>query len=293
MPYNNKKTQPPIVLRDIMPSMYQSYYQLKETPFNITADPQFFFFSSRHSEAFSHLLYGIKQRKGIIVVTGEIGTGKTTLCRMLLDRLDDHIKTALILNPNFSDIQLLQLILKDLGIPTTSKNKFTLIDALNTFLLKETSQGHNVAVIIDEAQNLKPRQLEQIRLLSNLETEKAKLLQIILVGQPELLEKLRLPSLRQLNQRVSVRYHMMPLGKEELRNYIYHRLNVARLPDQPGDTWVQFTEEAIDLIYEVSGGLPRVINILCDRALLAGFVAGTQRIDTTIINQCTQEMMLV
>ena len=276
-----------------MRSMYQSYYHLKESPFNITADPQFFFFSSRHSEAFSHLLYGIKQRKGIIVVTGEIGTGKTTLCRTLLDHLDEQTKTALILNPNFSDIQLLQLILKDFGIPTASKDKFTLINALNTFLLQETSQGHNVAIIIDEAQNLKPRQLEQVRLLSNLETEKEKLLQIILVGQPELSEKLRLPSLRQLNQRISVRYHMMPLEKSELKDYIYHRLNVAREPDKSPDEWAQFTDEAIDLIYEISGGLPRLINILCDRALLAGFAAGTRRIDTPIINQCTQEMMLV
>ena len=273
--------------------MYQAYYHLRENPFNITADPQFFFNSSRHTEAFSHLFYGIKQRKGIIVVTGEIGTGKTTLCRMLLDRLDDKTKTALVLNPNFSDIQLLQLILKDLGIQTTGKNKFALVDALNDFLLQETAQGHNIAIIIDEAQNLKPKQLEQIRLLSNLETQKDKLLQIILVGQPELLEKLKLPSLRQLNQRISVRYHMQPLQKDEVKQYIYHRLKVARLPNEPADNWVGFTDEAIDAIYQISAGLPRVINILCDRALLAGFVKETHRIDSNIINQCAEEIVVV
>ena len=281
--------------------MYQTYYHLKENPFNITADPEFFFQSSQHMEAFSNLLYGIQRRKGIIVVTGEIGTGKTTLCRMLLNRLDEKTKTALILNPNFSDIQLLQLILKDLGISTINKNKFDLITSLNNFLIQQTSQGHNVAIIIDEAQNLKPRQLEQIRLLSNLETEKDKLLQIILVGQPELLEKLKLNSLRQLNQRIAVRFHIKPLEKYEMQNYIYHRLNVARLsreagptqPDQPSDEWIRFTDQAFDAIYAISGGTPRVVNILCDRALLAGFAAEARRIDADIINQCAQEILSV
>src|SRR3989344_5965287 len=176
--------------------MYKTFYDLKENPFNVTSDPSFFFSSIRHSEAFSHLIFGIEQRKGILVITGEIGTGKTTLCRTLLNRLDQKTKTAFILNPNFSEVQLLQLIIRDLGIQTGSKNKAALVDALNQFLLEESSRGHNVVLIIDEAQNLKAKQLEQIRLLSNLETEKEKLLQIILVGQPELYDKLKLPALR-------------------------------------------------------------------------------------------------
>src|SRR3989338_5308771 len=186
--------------------MYNEFYKFEENPFNITADPDFFFSSSKHAEAYSHLTYGIKQRKGIIVITGEIGTGKTTLCRTLLNKLEDNIKSAFILNPSFSEIQLLSLILKDFGIVTKSKNKFALVTALNEFLIEQSSVGNNVVLIIDEAQNLGIKQLEQVRLLSNLETEKDKLLQIVLVGQPELLDKLQLDALRQLNQRVTVRF---------------------------------------------------------------------------------------
>ncbi len=272
--------------------MYKEFYHLHESPFNVTSDPDFFFSSAHHIEAFSHLFYGIQQRKGIIVITGEIGTGKTTLCRMLLNKLDKNVKTALILNPNFSAIQLLQIILNDLGIEGNFKNKFALVSALNGFLLRETSHGHNVVVIIDEAQNLSVRQLEQIRLLSNLETEKEKLLQIVLIGQPELTEKLKLSSLRQLNQRVTVRYHIMPLSKEEVRDYIHHRLNIARLPEDPRRR-VNFPDNAIDLIYEKSRGTPRMINILCDRALLAGFIAETHTINDTIVQRSVEEVVLV
>lgn len=265
--------------------MYKKFYGLKENPFNVTSDPAFYFSSTRHSEAFSHLIYGISQRKGILIITGEIGTGKTTLCRTLLNRLDNNTKTAFILNPNFSDLQLLQLITKDLGIQTRRRNKADLISDLNEFLLSETGKGHNVVLIVDEAQNLKERQLEQIRLLSNLETEKEKLLQIILVGQPELNDKLRLASLRQLNQRVTVRYHILPLVKNELKNYVYHRLKVAG-----ADKKLTFTDSAIDEIYLYSGGTPRLVNITCDRALLAGFVAETFTIDDTVIKKCIEEV---
>ena len=269
--------------------MYNDFYRLKENPFNITADPEFYFSSVRHDEAFAHLLYGIKQRKGIIVITGEIGTGKTTLCRTLLNRLDDTTKTALVLNPTFSELQLLQLILTDLGIKDHFKNKFTLIEALNRFLLEQSSLGNNVVLIIDEAQSLKVRQLEQIRLLSNLETEKEKLLQIILVGQPELYEMLKLPNLRQLNQRVAVRYHMLPLERPEIKNYIGHRLHIA-CEAQGNKHLPEFTEEAIDSIFKFSSGTPRMVNILCDRALLAGFTAETRKIDHKIIHHCMQEI---
>ncbi len=267
------------------PAVYKEFYGLKENPFNVTSDPAFFFSSKRHSEAFSHLIYGIKHRKGIIVVTGEIGTGKTTLCRTLLNHLDTTTKTALILNPNFSDIQLLQLIVKDLGIVVKSQNKISLIGGLNEFLLAETGRGHNVVLIIDEAQNLKERQLEQIRLLSNLETEKEKLLQILIVGQPELNDKLKLNSLRQLNQRVTVRYHILPLEKSELTDYIFHRLKVAGASNK-----LHFTEEAIEEIYLYSGGTPRLINIICDRALLAGFVQGAFTINYNVVKKCIEEV---
>jgi len=270
--------------------MYTEFYNLKETPFNVTADPDFFFPSQHHEEAFSHLVYGITQRKGILVITGEIGTGKTTLCRTLLNRLDENIKTALILNPNFSEIQLLKLIVKDLGIRGSLKNKLDIIDALNVFLLEETSQGNNVVIIIDEAQNLTIKQLEQIRLLSNLETEKEKLLQIVLVGQPELCDKLKLNALRQLNQRVSVRYHILPLKRDELSPYIEHRLKIANTTKGLRNK-LHFTDEAIDIIYKNSNGTPRMINILCDRALLAGYASETNKIDEHIIHKCIQEVV--
>ena len=266
--------------------MYTDFYKLKESPFNITSDPSFFFGSSVHEEAFSNLLYGILSRKGIIVMTGEIGTGKTTLCRAILNKLDSRVKTAFIMNPNFSDIQLLQLINRDLGIDhTKSHNKLELIEALNAFLLEQTSLGNNVAIIIDEAQNLNVKQLEQIRLLSNLETEKEKLLQILLVGQPELFDKLKLPELRQLNQRITVRYHITPLKSTEVKNYILHRLKTAGNLSK-----IHFTHDAFEAIYRHSKGVPRLINIICDRALLAGFVKDSFIIDDAIIHQAAREV---
>ena len=265
--------------------MYCQFYGLKERPFNVTADPSFFFLSHQHKEALAHLSYGVANRKGIIVITGEVGTGKTTLCRFFLNRLDKNIRTAFILNPYFSEIQLLEAIVRDFGLNIQGKSRFSIVWKLNNFLLSESEKGNNVVLIIDEAQNLKPHQLEQIRLLSNLETEKNKLIQIILVGQPELNRKLNLYELRQLQQRIMVRYHITPLVTEEIKNYTKHRLSIAGSSDH-----VKFNDKAIQEISDFSAGMPRLINIICDRALLAGFVAETRLIDEEIIHKCTQEL---
>ena len=265
--------------------MYCKFYGLKERPFNVTSDPAFFYSSKKHQEAVAHLIYGISNRKGIILVTGEIGTGKTTLCRFFLSGLEKNVKAAFILNPYLPEIQLLEAIINDLGIHVKGRSKLSFVEALNKFLLSEFQQGNNVVLFIDEAQNLKPHQLEQVRLLSNLETEKNKLLQIVLVGQPELNRKLEQYSLRQIQQRIMVRYHITPLAEDELKDYINHRLIVAG-----SDKRIHFTDEAVELISNFSCGTPRLINILCDRALLAGFVAESNIIDSDIIQKCKYEL---
>lgn len=271
--------------------MYLEFYGLKENPFNITADPEFFYSSRRHREAYYHLLYGITQRKGISVLTGEVGTGKTTLCRKVLSQLDHNVRTAYLLNPNFSDLELLQFIIKDFGISGRYKNKLELVTALNEFLLKENERGNNVVIIIDEAQNLSVNQLEQVRLLSNLETDKDKLLQIMLVGQPELDEKLKLSELRQLNQRIAVHFSMDNLNINEVTQYINHRLEVAGSGSDPLMN-PKFTKEAFEAIQKICNGVPRTINILCDRALLAGFVDEQRSIDKELIERSAEEIGL-
>lgn len=265
--------------------MYCKFYGLKERPFNVTSDPDFFFLSAHHKEALAHLYYGVTQRKGIIVLTGEIGTGKTTICRFFINQLEKNVRTALILNPYFSEIQLLDAIVRDFGIKASDKSRLGLIEKLNTFLLNESSCGNNVVLIIDEAQNLKPAVLEQVRLLSNLETEKEKLLQVVLVGQPELNARLNLYELRQLRQRIMVRYHINPLERSEIRDYIDHRLKIAGATNA-----IEFSEAAIRIIADFSGGTPRLINMICDRALLAAFTIESHKIDEDIINKCLGEL---
>ena len=265
--------------------MYCQFYGLTERPFNVTSDPAFFFLSRQHKEALSHLMYGVTQRKGILVITGEIGTGKTTLCRFFLNQLPKNVKTAFILNPYFSEIQLLEAIINDFGLKVKNKSRLSFVWELNRFLLSESENGNNVVLIIDEAQNLRPQALEQVRLLSNLETEKDKLIQIVLMGQPELNRKLNLYDLRQLQQRIMVRYHITPLEKDELSEYINHRLNIAG-----SNGSIKLTDEALEAISDFSYGVPRLINIICDRALLAGFVAESKTINSDIINKCIKEL---
>ncbi len=265
--------------------MYLEFLGLREKPFSITSDPSFLYLSTRHREALSHMVYGIRERKGFIEITGEVGTGKTTLCKALLRHLDPATKTALILQPNLSELQLLQAIVQDFGLNPMRSNRLGLFSQLNQFLLQQAGDGHNIVLIIDEAQNLSLRVLEQIRMLSNLETDKDKLIQIILVGQPQLREKLALPALEQLRQRIGVRYHMTPLDLDEVRTYIEHRLRVAG-----SDGTLEWTEEGVGEVYQHSRGIPRLINLICDRSLLACYVFRVKRVDGEIVRRSYQEL---
>lgn len=265
--------------------VYNDFFGLKENPFNMTPDPRFIYFSKKHLEAYASLLYGIEQRKGFLEITGDIGAGKTTLCRRLLEELKGRAKTSYIFNSDLTDTQLLQAIVEDFGVVPKRETKKGYFDAFNQFLLDELRNGGNVVLIIDEAQNLKPRALEQIRLLSNLETEREKLLQIVLVGQPELRETLMADSLIQLRQRISIRYHLTALDREEIENYIRHRLTVAGF-----DRSFPFLPDAMDVINTFSHGVPRLINVLCDKALLAAYAQDRRQIGKEIIDLSVLEI---
>ncbi|MGB9627883.1 MAG: ExeA family protein, partial [Thermodesulfobacteriota bacterium] len=260
--------------------MYLEFYGLKEKPFLLTPDPQFLYLSESHRVAIDSLLYGIEQREGFLVITGDIGTGKTTICRAILNKMGPHVKTAVIFNSFLSEDELLESILLDFGFPSRGRTKKERIDALNKLLIHLLSQGKNAVLIIDEAQNLSTPVLEQIRMLSNLETEKEKLLQIILFGQLELEQKLRSPELRQLNQRISIRHHLLPLTRKETEAYIYQRLMVAGAQGN-----ITFSKSALDEIFKFSKGIPRLINLLCERTLLAGYVEETFHMDKEIVKK--------
>jgi general secretion pathway protein A len=266
--------------------MYESYYGFAEKPFSLTPDPKYLYRSESHANAFELLQYAIDRREGFVVITGDIGTGKTTLCRALLDQTDPRTFTALLLNPFLSEEDLLKAILQDLGVLSRGESRVVarqpskqeLINALYDFLLSLVPLGARAVLIIDEAQNLPLPILEQIRILSNLETDKEKLLQIILVGQLNLIPLLRSEELRQLDQRVSIRYQLKPLNEEETGAYISHRLAIAKAARD-----VVFAPAAIGLVHRYSGGIPRLINLLCDRALLAGATAQVARINEALI----------
>jgi general secretion pathway protein A len=264
--------------------MYNEFYGFRESPFNITPDPRFLFFSDRHREAFNHMLFGIRERKGFIQITGEVGAGKTTVCRAVLEELGDQVRTALILNPCLTSTQLLRAILAELGLE--SKNdKVACLHVLNQFLLAQLAAGHDVVLFIDEAQDLDFDLLEQVRLLSNLETDQRKLLQIVLLGQPELREKLDERRLRQLRQRITVRYHLKPLSREEMEHYIQHRLHVAG-----GNGLPTFNRFALGAIYRYSGGVPRLVNAVCDKALLCGYVTGADHLTWRHVRRAIREL---
>ena len=265
--------------------MYLPYFNLREPPFNLTPDPRFLYLSAQHEEALSHLLYGINERKGFIEITGEVGTGKTLLCRALLEQLDDSVSTALVLNSYLSQRELLQAICRDFGLQAEADTPAVLIDRLNTYLLSEFGFGRNAVVVIDEAQNLKPTVLEQLRLLSNLETTSGKLLQIVLVGQPELRDKLSVPGMRQLNQRIAVRFHLTALSRADASGYVMHRLHVAGAGGH-----IRFTPRAMRHVYRYSGGLPRRVNLLCDRALLTAFVQETRQVDGAVVRRSAKDL---
>jgi general secretion pathway protein A len=260
--------------------MYADYFGLKENPFSLSPEPRYLFLSEQHRDALNCLIYGIKEKKGFVLISGGIGLGKTTICRSLLASLDDSVETALIFNTAISELDLLETILGEYGIviKNDAGNKKYYIDALNEFLLGNFAAGKTTVLLIDEAQNLSRGVLEQIRMLSNLETETEKLIQIILIGQPELANTLMLPALRQLNERITVRYDLKPFSPKEVSDYIHHRLAVAQGPGS-----IKFTRRAMDLIYVFSEGIPRRINALCDRALLIAYTKNVSEIDRKII----------
>jgi general secretion pathway protein A len=276
--------------------MYEDYFGLVEKPFSLTPDPKYLFRSQSHASAFELLQYAIRRREGFIAITGDIGTGKTTLCRALLETIDRNTFTALVLNPFLSEEDLLKLVLQDFGIVSRDQmkggrlngvSKQELIDTLYDFLLSLLPLGSSAVLIIDEAQNLPLKVLEQLRILSNLETDKEKLLQILLVGQLELQALLRTPELRQLDQRISIRYELKPLSRPETGAYIGHRLSVAGASSS-----ITFLPNAIDQIHKYSGGIPRLVNLICDRSLFGAFAAHSGQVNRAMVSKAVETLDL-
>jgi general secretion pathway protein A len=264
--------------------MYESFFALRDQPFRLTPDPRYLYLGPKHREGYAHLLYALREGSGFVAIMGEVGTGKTTLVRALLNENRDNIAVAYIFNPVLSSIELLQTINAEFGIAARSTSKKELTDALNAFLIAQKTSGGRAVIIVDEAQNLDPTVLEQLRLLSNLETETAKLLQIVLLGQPELSSLLDRPELRQLSQRVALRWQLHPLGRNETRKYLEHRVRVA------GGGAGLFQPAAISAIYEHTGGIPRLINVLGHRALLVAYTRGVRTIGAAEVSSAVTEL---
>ena len=276
--------------------MYEDFFGFAEKPFSLTPDPKYLYKSESHANAFELLQYAIRRREGFVVVTGDIGTGKTTLCRALLEQIDRRTFTALVLNPFLSEDDLLKLILQDFGVVSREDvkagrlagvSKQDLIDTLYDFLLGLLPLQASAVLIIDEAQNLPLQVLEQLRILSNLETDKEKLLQMILVGQQNLQPLLRSPELRQLDQRVSIRYELQPLTREETAAYIGHRLHVAG-----ASLAVGFTPKAVHAVHQYSGGIPRLINLICDRSLLGAYSTRVNKVSPDLVTRAAETLDL-
>ena len=265
--------------------MYERFYHLRERPFALSPDPEYLYLSRVHSEALDSIRYGIESRAGFIVVTGEIGAGKTTLLQTLLQRLDERTVVARIVNTMLDPRELLESIAIDFGLNDTSKSKPALLRDLGMFLVQQRAEGRRPLLVIDEAQNLSAQALEEVRLLSNLETEKSKLLQILLAGQPNLREKIASPELEQFRQRVAVSYHLLPLDAQDTVAYINFRLEHAALGEPP-----RFSPEASDLIFRVSGGVPRIINVVCDATLVFGYAEERRSLDGALLEEVIREL---
>jgi len=267
--------------------MYTAYFGLNENPFSLTPDPRFLFMSQRHREALAHLLYGMGDRGGFVLLTGEVGTGKTTLCRTLLEQVPEAVEVALVLNPKQTALELVASLCDELKIayPTGTESLKVLIDLLNRHLLDVHASGRRTVLIIDEAQNLSVDVLEQIRLLTNLETTTSKLLQILLIGQPELHVVMARPELRQMGQRITARYHLSPLLHDETAAYVRHRLEVA------GCQRRLFTDGSLRLVHRLSGGVPRLINTICDRALLGAYAKQLEQVNRRLVRKAASEVM--
>jgi general secretion pathway protein A len=265
--------------------VYLEYYGLSEPPFSITPDPRFLFYTGKHREAFNHLLFGIRERKGFVQLTGEVGAGKTTLSRALLEQLGENYSTAVILNPALDADLLIKAVAMEFGLDVQGMDRLEMIATINDFLLRQMGEGRETVLIIDDAQALTNELLDQIRLLSNLETDDRKLLQIVLMGQPELRDRLNHQALRQLRQRITVRYHLKPLTRTELAQYVQHRLQVSGAQGVP-----QFTRPALWRIHRYSQGIPRLINAVCDKALLAGYVEQRDRITYRMVSRAIREL---
>ena len=265
--------------------VYLEFYGLTQAPFDLTPNPRFLFHSGKHREALNHLLYGIRERKGFVQLTGEVGAGKTTLCRALLEQLDGRFSTAVILNPVMKPDELMKAIATEFGLEVHGLDRLDVISAISGFLVKQVGHGRETVLIVDEAQDLTEELLEQVRLLSNIETDDRKLLQIVLLGQPELRDRLNSHRLRQLRQRITVRYHLKPLTRFETNQYIQHRLELAGAKGVP-----YFTRPALWRVFSYSRGIPRLVNALCDKALLAGFVERSDRITHRMAGRAIREL---